>query len=59
MRAVPVIVADVFREQTFEMSFVQRNYVIQQLSSAAFDPTLGNAVLPRTLERGPQGIQLQ
>ena len=51
MRAVFVVIANVFRQQTIEMSLIQRNYVIQQVSTAAFNPTLGNAVLPRTLER--------
>jgi hypothetical protein len=59
MRAVFVVIANVFRQQTFEMSLIQRNYVIQQISTAAFNPTLGNAVLPRTFERRPQGIHLQ
>jgi hypothetical protein len=51
MRAVFVIVADVVSEQPFQMTFVQRNDVIQQISPAAFDPTLRHSVLPRTLER--------
>ena len=53
MRAVVMIVADVVNEQTLQMAFVQRNDVIQKLSSAAFDPTLRHAVLPGTLEGGP------
>jgi hypothetical protein len=40
MRAVFVIVADIFGEQTFQMAFVHRNHLIQQISSAAFDPSL-------------------
>ena len=40
MRTVFVVVADVFRKQTFQMAFIHRNDVIQQISSAAFDPTL-------------------
>jgi hypothetical protein len=40
MRAVFVIVADIFGDQTFQMAFVHRNNVIQQISSAAFNPTL-------------------
>ena len=59
MRAVQVIVVDVFREQALEMSFVYRNDVIQQVSPTAFDPTLGNAVLPGTFKRGPHRIHLQ
>jgi hypothetical protein len=33
------------------MVFIHRNDVIQQVSSAAFNPTLRHSVLPRTLER--------
>ena len=51
MRAVFVVVADVFREQTFQMAFVHRDDVIQQISSAALDPTLRDSILPGTLER--------
>ena len=56
MRAVQVIVVDVFREQALEMSFVYRNDVIQQVSPTAFDPMLGNAVLPGTFKRGQHRI---
>ena len=48
MRAVFVVIANVFRQQALEMSLVYRNDVIQQVPSAAFHPTLGNAILPRT-----------
>ena len=59
MRAVLVVVADILREQTFQMPFVHGNNVIQQVSSAAFDPTLRHAILPRTFESGPHGVYLQ
>ena len=47
VRAVLVVVADVFREQTFQMAFIHGNDVIQQISSAAFNPTLRYTILPR------------
>ena len=50
MRAVLVVVADVFREQRFQMAFIHRNDVIQQISSAAFNPTLRHSILPRAFE---------
>ena len=59
MRAVFVIVADIFGEQTFQMAFVHRNHVIQQISSAAFDPTLRYAILPRTFEARSYRAHLQ
>ena len=54
-----VIVADIFGEQTFQMAFVHRNHVIQQISSAAFDPTLRYAILPRTFEARSYRAHLQ
>jgi hypothetical protein len=51
MRAVFVVVATVFREQTFEMASVHRDDVIQQITPAALDPSFRDSVLPWTLER--------
>src|SRR5262249_1120005 len=51
MRAVFVVVADVVGEEPPEMVFVHRDDVIQEIPSAAFHPSLGHPVLPRTLER--------
>ncbi len=59
MRAVLKVVADVFREQPFQMAFVDCNDVIQQVSSAAFHPTLRHAVLPGTFEGSPHRTYLQ
>ena len=39
MRAVLVIIADVFGEQAYEVPFIHGNNLIQEISSAAFDPT--------------------
>jgi hypothetical protein len=49
--AVVMIVADIISEQPFQMEFIQRNDVIQQVCPAAFDPPFRHPVLPRTLER--------
>src|SRR5437867_13236862 len=59
VRAVLLIVTNVFREQTFEMPFTHGNNLVQEISSAAFDPTLRHAVLPRTSKGGPYGAHLQ
>src|SRR6266404_3819026 len=59
MRAVVVIVADIISEQTFQMAFIYRNDVIQQVSSAAFDPTLRHTILPGTFEGGPDRTHAQ
>src|ERR1017187_400399 len=59
MRAILVVVADVFREQPFQMAFVNCDDVIQQISSATLDPTLRHAVLPGTLAGGADRVYLQ
>jgi len=41
------------------MPFTHGNNLVQEISSAAFDPTLGHAVLPRTSKGGPYGAHLQ
>ena len=51
--AILVVVADIFADQPFEMTFIQGNYVIQQIVAATADPTLCHAILPRTFEGGP------
>jgi hypothetical protein len=50
MRAVVMVVADVFSEQTFQMAFVNYDDVIQQFAAATAYPTLRNSILPRTFE---------
>jgi hypothetical protein len=59
MRAVLIVIADVFREQTFQMAFIHRNDLVQQVPSAAFHPTLRDAVLPRTFKRRRDRPHLQ
>jgi hypothetical protein len=51
MRAVLVIVANILREQAFQVAFVNSNDVIQEITPAAPYPTLCDSILPRTLER--------
>ena len=46
--SVFVVVLDVFAEETMEVILVQDDYVIQQLSTSAADPSLGNLILPWT-----------
>jgi hypothetical protein len=46
MSSVFMIVADVLRDQSLQVPLVQGNHVIEQVASATFDPTLGNAILP-------------
>jgi hypothetical protein len=52
MSSVFVIVVHVVREESLQMTLVQSDDVVEQFASATADPSLGNAVLPRTLKRG-------
>jgi hypothetical protein len=44
MRAIFVVVGNVFTEQAFQVPFIERDDVIQQFSAAAAHPTLGDAI---------------
>ncbi|HWO32945.1 MAG TPA: hypothetical protein VNO32_29460 [Candidatus Acidoferrum sp.] len=57
MRAVFVVAADVLREQTFQMTFIHGNDVIQQISSAAFNPTLRYTIRSCFQESAPITIE--
>jgi len=59
MRAVLVVVEDVFSEQPFQMTFIHCDNMIEQISSAAFDPTLRHTVLPGAFEESSCGAHLQ
>ena len=59
MDAVLLVVTNILREQPLPMTFLHRQDVIQQVSPAALDPTLHNAVLPGTLEGGADRAGLQ
>ena len=52
MRAVLVVIAEVFRKQPPQMTFVHCNDMIQQIAPATLDPVLGDAVLLGTLVGG-------
>jgi len=48
MCPILVVVTDILSKQPFQMPLVQDDDMIQQVSAAAANPSLGNAVLPRT-----------
>src|ERR1700674_5132292 len=50
VRAIVMIVADIISEQATQVALTQSDHVIQQVTPAAFNPTLRNSILPRTLE---------
>ena len=54
VRAVVVVIREVIGEESLQMSLVQRNNLVEQFASAASDPTLRDAVLPRAPDGGLQ-----
>src|ERR1700730_11743128 len=59
MRAVLVVVANILREQAFQVTFVNCDDVIQEITAATPYPTLCDSILPRTFERGADRIHPQ
>jgi hypothetical protein len=59
MRAVLVIVANILRDQAFQVAFVNCDDVIQEITPATPYPTLCDSILPRTFERGADRIHSQ
>jgi hypothetical protein len=59
MRAVFVVVANILREQAFQVAFVNCDDVIHEITAATPHPTLCNSILPRTFERGADRIHPQ
>src|ERR1700677_1173925 len=54
-----MIVVDVFIHEAFQMPFIQNDHMVEQVPAAASDPTLGNAILPRTPEAGALGLNAE
>jgi hypothetical protein len=48
--SILLIVANMVREQSFQMARVHRDNMVQQIMAAAFDLTLCHAVLQRAFE---------
>ena len=51
MGSVVMVIGDVLREHSLQMSLVQRDDMIEQLAAATSHPALGHAILPRALHR--------
>jgi hypothetical protein len=47
MRAVVIIVADVLFHEPSQMTFLQHDYMVEQISSTTAHPAFGDAALPR------------
>jgi hypothetical protein len=51
MRAVLVVVANILREEAFQVAFVNCDDAIQQITTTAAYPAFCNSILPRTPQR--------
>lgn len=52
MSPVLIIVAHLLVHQTFQMPFIKNNHMVEYVSTALTDPTLGYTVLPWTAKVG-------
>jgi hypothetical protein len=52
MSSIFVLVTDVLAHQTFQMSLIHDDHMVEQIATTVSGPALGNAVLPRTSEAG-------
>src|SRR5215469_12550563 len=59
VRAVFVMVGNVFRQEPFQVPLVESNHLVKQRAAAASYPTLGDAILPGTCARGAQDLEVQ
>jgi hypothetical protein len=59
MCAVLVVVANILREPAFQVTFVNCDDVIQEITPATPYPTLCDSILPRTFERSAERIHPQ
>ena len=59
MCPVLVVAADILIHQAFQMSLIEDDHMVEQVPAAVADPTLDNAVLPRTSEAGPLGLDAE
>src|SRR5262249_56196831 len=55
-RSVVVIIANIFEAEPYQMSFVQRDHVIQHLTAYAPHPSFRDSVLPRTANACPDSF---
>jgi hypothetical protein len=53
MYAIFVVVGNVLAQQPFQMTFIEGDDVIQEVTAAAAHPALRDAILPGTFEGSP------
>src|ERR1035437_6264775 len=59
VRSVVVIIGNVLGEESLQMALIHRDHVVEQVTAAASDPTLGDPILPGTPNRGTARCRLQ
>jgi len=59
MRAIRVVITDVFIQQAFQMAFIHNDHMVEQIAAAIADPALGDTVLPRASEARPLGLDTE
>jgi hypothetical protein len=59
MCSIIVVLTDVLVHQSLQVAFIQNNHLVEQISTAASDPELNNAVLPRTSDAGSFWLDVQ
>src|ERR1017187_3916911 len=59
MRSVVVVVTEVLDHQSFQMQFIDDNHMVEQVPTAAADPTFCNTVLPWASEAGPLWLNVE
>ena len=53
VRPIVVVIANVFIHEAFQVTLIENDHMVKEITSAGADPALGNAVLPWTSEAGP------
>lgn len=52
-----MVVANVMRQQAFQVPLIESDHMIKQIAPAASDPALRHTVLPGTAEGGSDGLK--
>ena len=59
VRSIFVVIPNTLVRQTFQVTLIDYDYVIEQIPATVANPTLSNTVLPRTSEAGPFRLDAQ
>ena len=53
-----MIIANIIAQKSLQMGFIQSDDMVEHIAAAASDPALGNAVLPRAVDRSLHGLHV-